>query len=70
MDISVIVLSAFILVLVAVIYGLGKRLNKAKDQIHDMELDLQEYIDAANKDAKKINELKTYVTKLEMEHGQ
>ena len=57
MEISLFVLAAIIILLVIVIYGLGKRYHQAQNRIKELEMDLQEYVDASLKDARTINEL-------------
>jgi hypothetical protein len=46
---------------------LGNKYNQVKRTLKETELDLQEYVEKAHNDAKTINELKTYITTLEME---
>ena len=58
MDGALIILGAFIILLLIVIYGLGRYIKKLNEELREMDIDLNEYAAAASKDAKTINELK------------
>ena len=67
MEVETIILGAFVLLLVVVVICLGNKYNQVKETLKETELDLQEYVRQAHNDARTINELKTYITTLEME---
>lgn len=67
MEVETIILGAFVLLLVVVVICLGNKYNQVKETLREVELDLQEYVRQAHNDAQTINELKTYITTLEME---
>lgn len=67
MEIINIVLVAVIFILIPVVYGLWKRLNQAKNQIKEMELDLNEYIIGTKNDARTITDLKRTIEKISKE---
>ena len=67
MEVETIILGAFVLLLVVVVICLGNKYNQVKETLREVELDLQEYVRQAHNDARTINELKTYITTLEME---
>jgi hypothetical protein len=67
MEVETIILGAFVLLLVIVVICLGNKYNQVKETLREVELDLQEYVRQAHNDARTINELKTYITTLEME---
>ena len=67
MEVAVIILGASVLLLSIVVICLGNKYNRVKRTLKETELDLQEYVEQAHNDARTINELKTYITTLEME---
>lgn len=67
MEVETIILGAFILLLVIIVISIGNRYNQVKETLKETELDLQEYVEQVHDDAETINELKTYITTLEME---
>ena len=67
MEAGIVILGTFVLLLVIVVICLGNKYNRVKRTLKETELDLQEYIEQVHDDAETINELKTYITTLEME---
>jgi hypothetical protein len=67
MEVGIVILGALGLLLSIVVICLGNKYNQVKRTLKETELDLQEYVEKAHNDAKTINELKTYITTLEME---
>ena len=66
MEVEIVILGAFVLLLVIVVVSLGNKYNRVKETLRDTEIDLQEYVRQADKDARTINELKKYIMDLEM----
>lgn len=62
MDITLIIMGGFIILLLIVIYGLGRYIKKLNKELEDMDIDLQEYSNAAD-DAKTITKLKKQLEK-------
>ena len=67
MEAGIIILGALGLFLSIVVICIGNEYNQVKETLKETELDLQEYIELVHDDAETINELKTYITTLEME---
>jgi len=67
MEVVIVILGALGLLLVIVVICLGNKYNRVKATLLETEIDLQEYVRQADNDARTINELKTYITTLEME---
>ena len=67
MEVGIVILGALGLLLSIVVICLGNKYNRVKETLKETELDLQEYARQAQNDARTINELKTYITTLEME---
>lgn len=63
MDITLIIMGGFIILLLIVIYGLGRYIKKLNKELEDMDIDLQEYSKAADDDAKTITKLKKQLEK-------
>ena len=67
MELSHIILASFIVLLVIVIYGLGRKTNQYKARIEELEADLQEHIAGARQDARTITRLQRTITELSKE---
>lgn len=63
MEISLIVMGAIIILLLIVIYGLGRYIKKLNEELREMDMDLNEYAQAARNDAKTICELRKQLSK-------
>ena len=63
MDITLIILGGFIILLLIVIYGLGRYIRRLNKELEEMDIDLQEYSNAADDDAKTITKLKKQLEK-------
>lgn len=56
-------MGAFIILLLIVIYGLGRYIKKLNEELREMDMDLNEYAQAARNDAKTICELRKQLSK-------
>lgn len=57
MDITLIIMGGFIILLLIVIYGLGRYIKRLNKELEDMDIDLQEYSKSADDVAKTITKL-------------